>query len=122
MSNKLNITKCDNELILIAYQNGASFQLGRILSGNSNSLDITLEINPGAYQGGAFVNGVNHVIEPSTHFLNLAQGDYQLVAVGIDWGGPSEFNFTFNGNEYSTPLNNFGNGIVWKTDPIKFSI
>ena len=123
MSNSINVTKCDNELILIAYQYGASFELARILSGNSNSLDVTLNIEAGAYQGGIIVNGVNHKISPSSHYLYLQPGDYTLVAVGIDWGGPEEFKFTFNGKTYDLPYNaNTNSGVVWTPSPIAFTI
>ncbi|MBU2886057.1 hypothetical protein KO507_09820 [Gilvimarinus agarilyticus] len=125
MSNSINVTKCDNELILIAYQWGASFELARILSGNYNSLDVTLDIEAGAYQGGVIVNGVNHPIPPSTHYLYLQPGEYTLVAIGIDWGGPQEFSFTFNGETYALPQNKNptpDSGVVWTPSPISFTI
>jgi hypothetical protein len=122
-NNQIEITKCDNELILIAYQWGASFELARILSGNSNPIDVELNIESGPYQGGIIVNGVNHPIIKQSHYVYLEPGDFTLVAIGIDWGGPQEFKFTFNGKTYELPINtNPDSGVVWTPAPITFNV
>jgi len=111
-ANTFNITACDNELILIAYQWGASFQLATILSGNFNSVNVTLPITAGPYQGPVTLNGVNNPLS-GTFPLNLPTGDYTLAVIGIDWGGPQQFSFTFNGTTYSLPSSTEGSGVVW---------
>jgi hypothetical protein len=48
-----------------------------------------------------------------------------LVAVVINWGGSAEFAFSFNGKDYSLPMNNAAskNGrVAWSTDPIAFTV
>ncbi|GLB50443.1 hypothetical protein [Neptunitalea lumnitzerae] len=124
MSNTINVTKCDNEVIFVAYQYGASFELARIISGNSNPVDVTLNIEAGAYQGMPFFNGISNALK-SEQSLNLGSGDYNLVAIGINWGGPQEFSFDFNGKNYSLPLDSNpspASGVVWSTEAIPFSV
>jgi len=122
MTNSITINKCDNELILIAYQWGASFQIARILSGNNNNVDVQIDIQPGQFIEGVYIDGVNNGIENSRNFVNLQPGEYQLVAVGIDWGGPAEFNYTFNGEPQNFPLTGEGDGVVWNPAPITFTV
>ncbi|MFT6245878.1 MAG: hypothetical protein ACJA0U_000205 [Salibacteraceae bacterium] len=124
VNNTINVSRCDNELILIAYQWGQSFQIGRILSGNNNAVDVTIEIQAGEYTAGIFANGVNNPISTGTNYVNLQPGEYTLVAVGIDWGGPAQFDLTLNGNGegMSYGPESEGDGVVWNSEPIKFSV
>ena len=82
MANTINITACDNELRLIAYQWGASFEIATIRSGNSNSVNVTINISPGQFEGGVVLNGVNNPLS-GTYPVYLNSGAYSLVAVGI---------------------------------------
>ena len=117
--NVLHITKCDNELIFLAFQGSASFEIANIKSGNNNPVDVTLNLTSGIWQDGFSANGVNSALSIKAD-VPLNPGEYELIAMGINWGGPADFNFTFNGKDHkSAPT---GNGLVWKTDPIKFTI
>ena len=122
MTNQIKVTKCDNELIILAYQWGASFELCRILSGNSNSVDVTMQINKGAYQGPTVLNGVHHPLHPQTIHQNLESGKYSLLLLGIDWGGPAEFAVKVNDTHYGFPYQSEGDGLVWHSDPICISV
>lgn len=119
--NMIRITACDNQLLLVAYQWGASFVIGNINSGNNQSVNVALPLVAGQYQGGLQLNGVNSPLSGS-YPVTLAPGQYQLVAIGIDWGGPQAFTFTLNGQTYSLPPSNNGDGVVWTTGPIALTI
>lgn len=95
-SNTIHITASDNELYVLAYQWGASYQLAHIQSGNGNAVNVTVNINQGAYTEPAVQNGVNGPLN-STYSVNLPSGDYELVAVGVNWGGPWSFALNVNG-------------------------
>jgi hypothetical protein len=81
---KINVSKTDNELYLLAIQEGAkkgtpsglySSELLHIKSGFSDK--VAYEFRPGAC---------------------LAPGKYALVMIGINWGGPEEFKVTLTTN------------------------
>jgi hypothetical protein len=121
-ANTLNITAVDNELILIAYQFGASFELCTILSGNSNTVAVTLPITAGSYQGGITLNGVNNSLSGNYPII-LESGTYSLAVVGINWGDAQQFSFTFNGQPYSSPyVKNGTNGVIWTPPVISFTV
>jgi len=117
MANELHITTCDNELIIIAYQWGASFEICTIFSGNNNVVDVKIPLQTGVYTRGVHLNGVSSPLT-GTYNVNLAEGDYSLVAMGVNWGGPQGFSFTLNGTTYDSSKAPDGNGLVWNTDPI----
>lgn len=121
MSNTIKVTACDNELIIIAYQWGASFELMRILSGNYNSVNVTINIQPGQYTGPIVINGVNSSLSGS-YDVYLANGDYSVVFLGLDWGGPQGFKVKFNGNAYNSVPSESGEGLVWNTPPIALTV
>lgn len=120
-TNTLHITACDNELIVLAYQWGASFEVCTILSGNSNSVDVTIPINTGPYQDGIKLDGVNSPLS-GTYPVSLVVGDYSLAFIGIDWGGPEQFSFTFNGQTYELPYGNNADGLVWTPPVVPFTV
>ncbi|HWZ45526.1 MAG TPA: hypothetical protein VNW97_18775 [Candidatus Saccharimonadales bacterium] len=123
MANSINVTATDNQLILIAFQWGACFEICSILSGNSNTVNATFNIQPGVWQGGMTLNGVSGPIGPSAYPIYLPAGSYQLAAIGINWGGPTQFTFTFNGNTYALPYSATGNdGVSWTPTAIQFTV
>jgi hypothetical protein len=65
------VTATDNELYIIASQWALSAEIGHIVSGNNN---------PVAY----------NVVPQSV----LPPGEYTLILVGINWGGPTAFHVT----------------------------
>jgi hypothetical protein len=83
----IEVTKTDNELYIIAVpENGrASAVIGHITSG--------------------FENPVEYKVIPQSI---LAPGEYTLVLIGINWGGPQQFSVTLTGN--ASPNLNFGAG------------
>jgi hypothetical protein len=70
------------------------------------------------------LSNVIPVISTGTNYVNLQPGEYTLVAVGIDWGGPAQFDLTLNGNGegMSYGPESEGVGVVWNSEPIKFSV
>lgn len=121
MSNTITITACDNELILLAYQWGGSFELMRILSGNSNPVNVTINIEAGPYQGTNVINGVNNPLG-GTYTVSLPSGQYTLLPMGINWGGPQQFTMNLNGKQYALPYGPQGEGLVWNPGPITFTV
>jgi hypothetical protein len=121
MSNTINVTACDNELIILAYQWGASFELCRVLSGNSNSVNVNLTLGAGSYTGSVVLNGVNNPLNQSLS-LYLPSGEYTLLLMGIDWGGPEQFTVSVNNQNYSLPYGSSGDGLVWNPGPIAITV
>jgi len=121
MPNTIVVTECDNELIVLAYQWGASFELCRILSGNNQTVNVTLNIQPDPYQGTQVLNGVNGPLN-QTITQTLAAGTYSLLLLGIDWGGPAQFKVSVNNTSYSLPLQNEGNGLLFNQGPISITV
>lgn len=83
----IEVTKADNELYIIAVPSDgfASSVIGHITSG--------------------FNNPVEYKVVPQSV---LASGEYTLVLVGINWGGPQQFTVTLTGN--ASPNQHFGTG------------
>lgn len=121
MPNTINVTACDNELIVLAYQWGASFELCRILSGNNQPVNVTLNLQSGTYQGTIVLNGVNGPLSQNIT-QTLASGAYSLLLLGVDWGGPAQFTVNVNGSPYSLPLTNEGDGLLYHSDPISITV
>lgn len=73
---KIHVTKCDNELYIIAVPIGGigSFEILHMTSG--------------------FNNPVEYLVVPQSV---LPKGVYTLVLVGINWGGPSAFTVALTG-------------------------
>jgi hypothetical protein len=99
----IHVTKTDNELYILAIQEGSekgspaglySSELCHIKSGYSDRVDY--RFRPGAC---------------------LAPGNYTLVMIGINWGGPQAFEVTLTTNgvqqTYSSPAGNTAPGTVW---------
>lgn len=120
-TNTLNITATDNQLLIIAYQFNASWEIGTIFSGGGNTVDVTIPIRSGIYQGQIKLNGVRDPLS-GNYPIYLARGDYRLALIGIKWGGGTSFNVEFDGQTLSGPGGNPGNGVVWTPSPIKFTV
>lgn len=121
MPNTITVTACDNELIVLAYQWGASFELCRILSGNNQPVNVTLNLQSGTYQGTIVLNGVNQPLNQNIT-QTLAPGAYSLLLLGVDWGGPAQFTVDVNSTPYTLPLTNQGDGLLFKTNPISITV
>ena len=99
----IHVTKTDNELYILAIQEASekgapagrySSELCHIKSGFSDRVDY--RFRPGAC---------------------LAPGNYTLVMIGINWGGPQAFKVTLTTNGapdvHEFPLANTPPGTVW---------
>ncbi len=102
MSNQIHISASDNEMYIIAYNWNGSYELAHVQSGNNNVVDLTITIEAGKYRKLGTFNGVN---KPLSHKRNLKlpAGDYTLAAVCINWGGPMNCAYTFNGQIFTVP-------------------
>ena len=121
MANTIQVTACDNELIVLAYQWGTSFELCRILSGNLQPVNVTLNITQGIYEGTIVLNGVNQPLNlaiPQT----LAAGNYSILLLGVDWGGPAAFTVNVNGTPFTLTPQPTGDGLVFSPGPISITV
>lgn len=115
MSNTLKITQCDNELIILAVNATSSYKICDVQSGNGNSVALGIDIQAGAYKEPAVINGVNGHIKSPSEIVTIPSGSYSLVYMGLNWGGPYNFDMTFNEqpfflkNDPSKPLT----GAIW---------
>ena len=129
-SNVIQVTACDNQLLIFATQWGYSYQIANIASGNSNPVDVTITIEEGNWTQGYSGNNVLGGPLPSTATVYLPSSDkpYALNCIGINWGGPFQVDFTVNGKKYgSGKLNNNPDpdvGILWSTGskPIQITV
>jgi hypothetical protein len=123
MANMINVTACDNELIIMTYQGNAGYELCRILSGYNNTVNVQLNIQAGPYQGSLTFNGVTTPLNvPNPITVTVPAGEYQLLLLGIDWGGPAQFTVNVNGKQYALPPQSNGNGLVFNPGPIPLTV
>ncbi|HTE16920.1 MAG TPA: hypothetical protein VK689_00895 [Armatimonadota bacterium] len=128
MPNVINVTACDNELIIMAYKNDApagkndaSYQLCRIQSGNYNSVNVTLNIKAGPYLGPETLYGVYEELK-TTLSVYLPAGEYSLLLLGINWGGPTQFTVAVNNQPNDLPSPQNGDGLVTYSKPIPLKV
>lgn len=119
--NKIDITACDNELIVLAFQGNASYELARISSGYENTVNVTINIAAGNNNGPAVYNGVTSAIN-ETITLCLPSFDYSVAFVGINWSGPTQFAASVNGTSNSLPAGDRDPGIVWTPNLIPITV
>lgn len=131
MTNTINITKCDNQLILVAINNdnaNDTVEICNIKSGNNNTVDLIISIEEGVgntIPATIELNGLQQDLSGS-YPIKVPKGNYSLVYIGINWGGPYNFEFGFNNKPYkllnkpAKPLN----GAVWSLGnlDLKFSV
>jgi len=118
-TNSINITKCDNQLIIIAVNNdntNETVEICNIKSGNYNSVDVTIDIVESTSPTNETItlDGLQQDLS-GIYTVTVPAGNYSLIYSGINWGGPYNFEFTFNGethkliNDTAKPLN----GAIW---------
>ena len=112
----INVTACDNELVILAYQWTGSFEIARIKSGNNQSVNVSINIKEGQYQGGVSLNGVNSGLS-GTYDVYLAAGQYSLTAAGINWGAVGSFTVDLLGGETETYA-----GVAYTPDPVSLTV
>lgn len=113
--NNIEITACDNQLVIYAIQWGVCYEICNIKSGNNHAVQVGIQLEAGAsFSGTLEANGVNGALSEQKT-VTLPAGEYSLVYTGLNWGGPYNFDFTFNGHQYqlqndaSKPLT----GAIW---------
>lgn len=95
MSTPVNVTACDNELIVIASQHAFSSEVFRLKSGYNDPVSYSVDLAS---------------ILPS--------GTYDLTMIGVNWGGPFDFALTVAGSPYGNS-GNAAPGVNWtQTIPI----
>ncbi|HBL29306.1 MAG TPA: hypothetical protein DD490_20945 [Acidobacteria bacterium] len=124
-TNTINVTACDNQLLICATQSGLSYAIVDLNSGFGNPVDATINIVAGAYQGGYYGNNVNGgSLPPGT--VALPAGTYDLTCIGIDWGGPFQITFTVNGVQYGSSTSSYPPvediGVLWSTGTTPITI
>jgi hypothetical protein len=77
MSTPVNVTACDNELIVIASQFAFSSEVFHLKSGNNDPVSYSVDLAS---------------ILPS--------GTYDLTMIGVNWGGPFNYALTVAGSSY----------------------
>ncbi|QQP99468.1 hypothetical protein [Lysobacter enzymogenes] len=90
MTTSVNITKCDNELYVIATTGAGTSEICHITSGY---------FDPVAYQ--VKLNSI------------LPAGSYDLTLIGINWGGPAAFSVNVGGKDYTYNNQSAPVGVVW---------
>jgi hypothetical protein len=120
MSNTIQVSACDNELIILAYQGGVSYQVGRILSGNGQAVNVSINLLAGNYVGESLFNGINVPLGVSVNSY-LPSGSYSLLFLGINWGGPSSFTASVGGTAVGGTVGQ-GLGLTWNPGPIAITI
>ena len=114
MSNIIQITACDNELIVIAFGWDISYQICNIKSGNNQPVNVNINITNGVYLGSQDLNGVNNKLD-ETVVVSIPSGKYELVVAGINWGAETNFEIALNGISFS-PISDSKTqekGVVW---------
>ncbi|MDP9048053.1 MAG: hypothetical protein M3N14_07940 [Bacteroidota bacterium] len=127
-NNTINITACDNEIIILAYQDIAgsevSFELCRVSSGFNYSVAVNLTLAAGPYKDSLVLNGVSGPLS-KTATLYLPAGPYKLLLMGINWGGGQQFVIDVNGTTHGilkyqpTPG---AEGLTYHSSPIAISV
>ena len=121
MSNQIHLTACDNQVILLAITWTDSRMLANIKSGNNNSVDVTIDIESGRSLKTINLNGVDGPLQENLS-VDLPPGDYQLFAIGVNWGGPQAMELTFNGQSYTAPTSPEIEGAFGTYGPIDFTV
>ena len=113
MSTSINVTACDNELYLIAFDSKSSYRVGQIQSGNHHTVDVTINLTEGTYVAPAVLNGVNSNLS-TTITTSIPTGQYSLCLVGLNWGTDVAFAATVNGKAFTGPVSPANTlGVVW---------
>ena len=107
--NNIKVTKCDNEVYILAVaagpeseRNYLSNQLCHIQSGGGQEVDVTINIEEGIYEQPATFNSPFRPLNITSE-VRLPKGDYNILAVGIDWGGGRDIDIKINnGKPYGT--------------------
>jgi hypothetical protein len=110
MKNVIKITKCDDQLRIIA-TNGVNFyQVAEV--GNGPDVDFNVSLVEGAYIA---PKSVMNPTGPVNDTVCLPAGTYDIYYSGFNMTGPYNYEFSLNGSTYKL-LNGQGDakiGFIW---------
>ena len=115
---KIVVSQCDNEMIGVATVWSNSYQIFDIKSGNGNSVNVTIELVNGPYNGPLELNGVNGPLS-GTHKVQIPESKVNIALMGICWGGRADFKVSVDGG---TPYEYHNDGkalVVGLGDPLE---
>ena len=112
MANTITVTACDNQIIFYAFQSDCSYEILHIQSGNSNTVDVTLNITAGTFSGCIELNGITSTLSV-TDTVSLPSGDYKVGFVGINWDGTPQFTGTINAYSFNSGTSTSATGPVY---------
>lgn len=109
----IQITKCDNQIVVYATTWNNSYQICDIQSGNNNLVDVSINLVNGAYTGPLQLNGVAPGKKLSgTYNVAIPETKVNLGIAGLDWGGEADFSVSVNGAAPYTYYKANGGAIV----------
>lgn len=123
MPSTINVTACDNELVIVAYQPNASYVLCNIESGFNNAVNVTLNLTPGNFTQTVVLDGLGGPLNV-TQPIALPAGSYSLLLLGINWQtGSYQFLATVNGTTYGqNTVQQGASGLDWNSAPIAITV
>ncbi len=101
MNNSINITKCDNQLVIVAVSKETQefYELANV--GSGPAVDFTINLIEGTYvRPEVYTNATSISPASKTTSLGLPTGKYLIYYTGFNAYGPYNFEFTLNGGTY----------------------
>jgi len=101
MSNSFRVTAVDNEMYLIACKNDGtiSYELCHIQSGYNFDVLVMFNIMTGDYSRPETLDGLSGALYKQYNVF-IPEGTYDIIAVGISWGGGKNAELTINSLDY----------------------
>lgn len=101
MNNSINITQCDNQLIIVAVsvKTQQFYEIANV--GSGPAVDFTINLVKGVYvRPEIYTNRTSTSPAPSTTNIGLPAGKYLIYYTGLNAYGPYNFEFTLNGETF----------------------
>jgi hypothetical protein len=124
----INVTNCDNQLLLVAYtSSGTSYVVAQLNYADNKPRTVCISIKENSYTGPAFISNVSAKNITVTLPAPTGSKEYQLVGIGINCnqGACGSWSFAFQLNNESTQSKSgIGprDGVVWSSKPQSFSM
>lgn len=122
MDNVIQITRADNQVIMVAYTGEVAYTLCNIQSGFTGLVDVSIAIAAGDYAQITPIYNGKGAPTVMNFIITIPAGAYNLVAIGIEWGGGLEFAATFNGAPIPFKPNGVGGSIYFNETPLPFTV
>jgi len=124
----INVTHCDNQLLLVAYaSSGASYVLAQLNYADNKPRTVCISLKKDAYTGPAFISNISEKDTTVTLPAPERSETYMLVGIGINCKqgacGAWHFGFQLN-NQPAQFKSGIGptDGVVWSSKPQRFSM